>query len=66
MQKLFAIVSMVGLIALSGPVMGDAAQHMPGCVGCHGEDGRTSMMPDVPIIAGIVAARNNVSGLGRA
>ena len=55
MRKFFAIVSMVGLIALSGPVLGDAAQHMPTCVGCHGADGVTSPMPDVPIIAGIDA-----------
>jgi len=55
MHKLFALISMVGLIALSGPVLGDAAQHMPTCVGCHGADGVTGPMPDVPIIAGIDA-----------
>ena len=55
MHKLFALISMVALIALSGPVLGDAAQHMPTCVGCHGADGVSSPMPDVPIIAGIDA-----------
>ena len=55
MRKFFAMVSMVALIGLSGPVLGDAAQHMPTCVGCHGADGATSPMPDVPIIAGIDA-----------
>jgi sulfide dehydrogenase cytochrome subunit len=55
MHKLFAMVSMAGLLALSGPVLGDAAQHLPGCAGCHGADGVTSPMPDVPIIAGIDA-----------
>ena len=55
MHKLFAMVSLVGFIALSGPALGDAAQHLPGCVGCHGADGVTSPMPDVPIIAGIDA-----------
>lgn len=55
MRRLFAIVSMVACIVLSGPALGDAAQHMPTCVGCHGADGVTSMMPDVPIIAGIDA-----------
>jgi sulfide dehydrogenase cytochrome subunit len=53
MRKLFAAISMVGLMAISGPVLGDAAQHMATCTGCHGADGVTSMMPDVPIIAGI-------------
>lgn len=55
MHKIRAIVSMVGLIVLGGPALGDVSQHMPGCVGCHGADGVTSMMPDVPIIAGIDA-----------
>lgn len=55
MRKLFAIVGIVGLIALSGPALGDAAQHMAVCTGCHGADGVTSPMPDVPIIAGIDA-----------
>jgi sulfide dehydrogenase cytochrome subunit len=55
MHKLLATVSIVSLIALSGPALGDAAQHMPTCVGCHGADGVSSPMPDVPIIAGIDA-----------
>jgi len=55
MRKLYAVVSMVGLIAISGQVLGDAAQHMPMCIGCHGADGVSSPMPDVPIIAGIDA-----------
>ena len=55
MHKYFAMASMVGLIALSGPALGDATQHLPGCVGCHGADGVSSPMPDVPIIAGIDA-----------
>ena len=55
MRKLFATVGIVGLIALSGPALGDAAQHMAVCTGCHGADGVTSPMPDVPIIAGIDA-----------
>lgn len=55
MHRLLAIVTMAGLIVLSSPVLGDVSQHMPTCVGCHGADGVTSMMPDVPIIAGIDA-----------
>ncbi len=55
MHRLLAVVSMAGLLGLSGPVLGDASQHMPTCVGCHGADGVTSAMPDVPIIAGIDA-----------
>lgn len=55
MYKLLATVGFVGLIAFSGPVLGDAAQHMATCTGCHGADGITSPMPDVPIIAGIDA-----------
>lgn len=55
MQRFFAIISMAGLIVLSGPVLGDVSQHLPSCAGCHGADGVTSPMPDVPIIAGIDA-----------
>ena len=55
MRKLLAMATIFGLISLSGPVLGDAAQHMPMCTGCHGADGVTSAMPDVPIIAGIAA-----------
>ena len=55
MHKLMATLSFVGLIAFNGPALGDAAQHMATCTGCHGADGVTSMMPDVPIIAGIDA-----------
>jgi sulfide dehydrogenase cytochrome subunit len=55
MHKLLVTVGFVGLIALSGPALGDAAQHMATCTGCHGADGVTSPMPDVPIIAGIDA-----------
>ncbi len=55
MHKLLAVVGLAGLMVLSGPVLGDVSQHMPGCVGCHGADGVTSPMPDVPIIAGIDA-----------
>jgi len=55
MRQLFPIVSIVGLFVFSGPALGDAAQHLPGCVGCHGADGVSSPMPDVPIIAGIDA-----------
>ncbi len=55
MRKLLTMATIFGLISLSGPVLGDAAQHMPMCTGCHGADGVTSAMPDVPIIAGIDA-----------
>jgi sulfide dehydrogenase cytochrome subunit len=43
-----------GLIAFSGPALGDPAQHLPMCNGCHGADG-ASGMPDAPIVAGIMA-----------
>lgn len=56
MHKLLATAGIFGLIALSGPALGDAAQDLPMCAGCHGADGVNSSMPDVPIIAGILAA----------
>ncbi len=55
MHKLLATVAIFGLIAISGPVLGDAAQLLPMCAGCHGADGASSAMPDTPIIAGIPA-----------
>ena len=54
MQKLLVTVGFCGLIAFSGPALGDAAQHLPMCIGCHGADG-IGAMADVPIIAGIMA-----------
>ena len=56
MKKLLATGSIFGLIFLSGQVLGDAAQHLPLCNGCHGADGVSGPLPDVPIIAGIAAA----------
>ncbi len=55
MHKLLATVGIFGLIALSGPVLGDAAQVLPMCAGCHGADGVSGSPPDAPIIAGIDA-----------
>ena len=55
MHKLLATAGIFGLIAFSGPVLGDAAQNLPMCAGCHGADGVSAPMPDVPIIAGIPA-----------
>ena len=55
MRNLLAVASIFGLIVLSSPALGDAAQHIPVCTGCHGADGATSPMPDTPIIAGIDA-----------
>ena len=46
---------MLGLIAFSGPVLGDAARSLPMCSGCHGADGVSGVPPDAPIIAGIPA-----------
>jgi cytochrome subunit of sulfide dehydrogenase len=54
-HKLLMTAGMLGLIVFSGPVLGDAAQHLPMCSGCHGADGASSAMPDAPIIAGIAA-----------
>lgn len=54
MHKVFATAGICGLIAFSGPALGDAAQHLPICIGCHGADG-ASGTPDAPIIAGIMA-----------
>lgn len=53
MRKLFVTVGMLGLITFSGPVLADAAQHLPMCIGCHGGDGASTVVPDCPIIAGI-------------
>lgn len=53
MRKLLATAGMLGLIAFSGPVLADAAQHLPVCIGCHGADGVSGVTPDCPIIAGI-------------
>ena len=55
MHKLLATAGIFGLIALSGPALGDAAQHLPMCTGCHGADGVSGGPPDAPIIAGIPA-----------
>jgi len=55
MHKLLATAGMFGLLALSGPALGDAAQYLPSCNGCHGADGVSGPMPDAPIIAGIPA-----------
>ena len=55
MQKLLATAGMLGLIAFSGPVLGDAARSLPMCNGCHGADGVSGVPPDAPIIAGIPA-----------
>lgn len=55
MYKMIATASIFGLIAFSGPVLGDVAAQMPICTGCHGADGSGGPMPDVPIIAGIDA-----------
>jgi len=53
-QKLLATAGMLGLIFFSGSTLGDVAQTLPICVGCHGADG-ASGPPDAPIIAGIAA-----------
>ncbi len=55
MHKLLATAGVFGLIAFSGPALGDAAQHLPMCTGCHGADGVSGGPPDAPIIAGIPA-----------
>ena len=55
MHKLLAKAGIFGLIALSGPALGDAAQSLPMCTGCHGADGVSGGPPDAPIIAGIPA-----------
>jgi sulfide dehydrogenase cytochrome subunit len=55
MHKLLATAGIFGLIALSGPALGDAAQSLPMCTGCHGADGASGGPPDAPIIAGIPA-----------
>ena len=55
MHKLLATAGIFGLIVLSGPALGDAAQHLPMCTGCHGADGVSGGPPDAPIIAGIPA-----------
>ncbi len=55
MHKLLATAGIFGLIALSGPALGDAAQSLPMCTGCHGADGVSGGPPDAPIIAGIPA-----------
>jgi sulfide dehydrogenase cytochrome subunit len=55
-NRLLATVGTLGLIALSSTALGDAAQHLPMCNGCHGADGVSGPLPDVPIIAGISAA----------
>jgi len=55
MQKLLAMAGIFGLIAFSGPALGDTAQVLPMCIGCHGADGVSGAQPDVPIIAGIDA-----------
>ncbi len=55
MRKFLAMTSVLGMIALSGTVLADAAQHMPMCTGCHGADGDGGAIPDVPIIAGLAA-----------
>ena len=55
MHKLLAKAGIFGLIALSGPALGDAAQSLPMCPGCHGADGVSGGPPDAPIIAGIPA-----------
>ena len=55
MHKLLLATGICGLLAVSGPVMGDAAQHMPMCTGCHGADGAGGAIPDVPVIAGLAA-----------
>jgi sulfide dehydrogenase cytochrome subunit len=54
MKRYLAMAGVCGLIAFSGPALGDAAQHLPMCSGCHGTDG-IGAMADVPIIAGIQA-----------
>jgi len=53
-RKFLAMAGICGLIVFSGPALGDASQHTPMCIGCHGADG-IGVMPDVPIIAGIKA-----------
>lgn len=55
MHKVTAMAGIFGLIAFSGPVLGDTAQVLPMCAGCHGADGVSSALPDTPIIAGIDA-----------
>jgi len=55
MRKLLVIAGIFGLMAVSGPVMADAAQVLPMCVGCHGADGASGTTPDCPTIAGIAA-----------
>jgi cytochrome subunit of sulfide dehydrogenase len=55
MHKILAMAGIFGLIAVSGPVLGDTAQVLPMCAGCHGADGVSSPLPDTPIIAGIDA-----------
>lgn len=55
MHKLLAAAGICGLIAFSSPALGDAAQHLPMCAGCHGADGVSGAVPDAPILAGIMA-----------
>jgi sulfide dehydrogenase cytochrome subunit len=44
-----------GLMVFSGSAMGDVAQHLPMCAGCHGADGVSGAIPDAPIIGGLMA-----------
>lgn len=53
MYKLLATAGVLGLIVFSSPAMADASQSLPICTGCHGADGASGIMPDIPIIAGL-------------